>query len=367
PIMLDAFKSAMCVEAWGQIGFARALIKVSVDKDLKQEVIMAILNVEDDGMTHTMVAIRVEYEWKPPLCMDYHVFGHSTEQCPKHILEKTIPIPEVPDDGFTTVTKRKSKGKSGVYNQKGAATGFKINPPKKNFIYQPVQKIFVDPKASAQKVGESSNGVKLNNMFEKLNEITTIVPESEEMGKDTMVRESAVNNKHNDDSDIRLRRYILKSILIQLNRRGQSKVRQVVNENQLSDFNVALNMEDTFSCSSAMNGVMCEFKDCVADIELPNLTVPKPEPFKFLNFLADKSKFSELLDYHWKSHVDGHKMFKVVSKMKLIKKPLRKLLHEQEGLHETVNKLRIEFNTVQKALDSDPANATLKEQECAYV
>nr|GEV20708.1 putative reverse transcriptase domain-containing protein [Tanacetum cinerariifolium] len=203
-------------------GFARDLIEVNANKDLKQEVIMAIPNIKDDEMSHIMVAIRVEYEWKPPLCMDCHVFGHSTEQCPKHILEKTIPILEVPDDGFTIVTKRKSKGKSGVYNQKGAATGFKINPPKKNFIYQPVQKIYVDPKASAQK-------------------------NLKRWGRILWLENLLLEDKKNDDSD--------------------SEVEEETSNLKEGDFNVALNMEDTFSCSSAMNGAMCEFKDCVADIE----------------------------------------------------------------------------------------------------
>ncbi|GKB20226.1 trichome birefringence-like protein 3 [Tanacetum coccineum] len=99
PIMLDAFTSFVCVEAWGRIGYARALIEVGADKELKQEVIMAVPNVDDEGATHTFEKIRVEYEWKPPLCVDCHVFGHTTEQCPKRVLEKPSPIVETNDDG----------------------------------------------------------------------------------------------------------------------------------------------------------------------------------------------------------------------------------------------------------------------------
>ncbi|GJU72077.1 hypothetical protein Tco_1263482 [Tanacetum coccineum] len=58
PIMLDAFTSAMCVDPWGRIGFARALIEER---------------------------IRVEYEWKPPLCLDCHIFGHNASLCPKNV------------------------------------------------------------------------------------------------------------------------------------------------------------------------------------------------------------------------------------------------------------------------------------------
>ncbi|GKD02656.1 reverse transcriptase domain-containing protein, partial [Tanacetum coccineum] len=49
PIMLDAFNSFMCVDSWGRISFAHALIKVSSDSVLKNEVIMGIPNENDDG------------------------------------------------------------------------------------------------------------------------------------------------------------------------------------------------------------------------------------------------------------------------------------------------------------------------------
>ncbi|GKB67737.1 hypothetical protein Tco_0929149 [Tanacetum coccineum] len=46
---------------------------------------------------------------------------------------------------------------------------------------------------------------------------------------------------------------------------------------------------------------------------------------------------------------------------------MRKLLHDQGNLHERVEKLRMELDTVQKALDSNPADLILREEEGAYV
>ncbi|GJR66049.1 protein LAZ1 [Tanacetum coccineum] len=40
----------------------------------------------------------------------------------------------------------------------------------------------------------------------------------------------------------------------------------------MGDFNVALNMEDTYSSSSVMSSAMCEFKDCVSEIEVMDVT-----------------------------------------------------------------------------------------------
>nr|GEV22088.1 hypothetical protein [Tanacetum cinerariifolium] len=62
-LMLDAYTSSMCGEAWGHINFARALIEVSSDSDLKKEVTMAVLN--EDETDYTREVISVEYEWQP--------------------------------------------------------------------------------------------------------------------------------------------------------------------------------------------------------------------------------------------------------------------------------------------------------------
>ncbi|GJV97118.1 hypothetical protein Tco_1548695 [Tanacetum coccineum] len=65
-----------------------------------------------DDTRHTKECIKLEYEWKPPLCIDCHVFGHSSEHCPKRIVETVQAIKDVYADGFTTITSRKKKGKA---------------------------------------------------------------------------------------------------------------------------------------------------------------------------------------------------------------------------------------------------------------
>nr|GFD55091.1 hypothetical protein [Tanacetum cinerariifolium] len=60
PIMLDAFTSSMCMESWGRISFARALIEIDAAVGLKKEVSMSIPVEEGDG--HIKEVIRVEYE-----------------------------------------------------------------------------------------------------------------------------------------------------------------------------------------------------------------------------------------------------------------------------------------------------------------
>ncbi|GJX77957.1 trichome birefringence-like protein 3 [Tanacetum coccineum] len=167
---------------------------------------MAVPNIEDKDKSHTLEKIRVEYEWKPPICLDCLVFGHSTEQCPKRIPEKATRAVEVKDDGFIQVTKRKSKMKSGGNNQGGNSKGVRLNHPKKNFIYQPMKQSNADPTSSKKNektntIGEDSNDIKLKNLFEKLNDITTIMDTSCENGEHTIVGTSEVNENLNEDSD----------------------------------------------------------------------------------------------------------------------------------------------------------------------
>ncbi|GKA81702.1 hypothetical protein Tco_0788394 [Tanacetum coccineum] len=111
-----------------RIGFAKAFIKVSAAKELKKEVTMLVPN--EDGTAHTKVCIQDECEWKPPLCMECHVFGHTNAQCPKSVKEPVTVNEEVQAYGFTTVSNGKRKGKKQRtinWNKQG---GIKLNKTK---------------------------------------------------------------------------------------------------------------------------------------------------------------------------------------------------------------------------------------------
>ncbi|GKC13183.1 hypothetical protein Tco_1009965, partial [Tanacetum coccineum] len=260
PIMLDAFTSAMCVEPWGRMGYVRTLIEVSADKELKQEVIMVVPIINREGISHMFKKIKIKYEWKPPLCLDCHVFGHASEQCPKCVIVKVTLAVEVNEDGFIPVTNRKSKGKGSTQNQ-NKNMGFKVK---------------------------------------KLDRI---------MG----------------------------------------------NLDFVDNFPVAYDVFQPYRISDHAPAVL----------KMPSLTMQKPKPFKFFNFLIHKSNFIEVIKLLWQSNLEGYNMLKVVSNLKSLKKPLRKLLHDQGNLYERVNKLRIELGEVQKALDANPTDSNLRDEEKA--
>ncbi|GJV67317.1 trichome birefringence-like protein 3 [Tanacetum coccineum] len=163
PIMLDTFTSAMCAEPWGRIGFARALIEVTAEKELKQEVTMAVPIVEGDG--HTMERMNIEYEWKPSRCRDCKIFGHADDQCPKRVKEPVMETPTIQNDGFTMVQNQKKKGKETTNTQTDKADGFKVNKNTPKHVWNIKSK-----KPVPKPTGDSSKLVNTN-AFEALNDM----------------------------------------------------------------------------------------------------------------------------------------------------------------------------------------------------
>ncbi|GKB70061.1 hypothetical protein Tco_0931473 [Tanacetum coccineum] len=46
PLMLDSYTSSMCTESWGRPDYARAMIKLQVDLELKESMVVAIPRVD---------------------------------------------------------------------------------------------------------------------------------------------------------------------------------------------------------------------------------------------------------------------------------------------------------------------------------
>ncbi|PWA55838.1 RNA-directed DNA polymerase, eukaryota, Reverse transcriptase zinc-binding domain protein [Artemisia annua] len=188
----------------------------------------------------------------------------------------------------------------------------------------------------------------------------------------------------------------------------------------LGDFNSALNLEDKVEGSSVIDIAMREFKECVDANELVDINrsglqftwsqkprgldgtlrkidrimanigfldsfagahdifqsyhvsdhyptilhIPmmckfEPRPFKFSNILVQNSRFKQQVQESWCNSVSGFHMFKVVSKLKALKKPFRSMLFREGNIHEKVTKLRHKLDVVQRALDLDPFNVDL--------
>ncbi|GKB34415.1 hypothetical protein Tco_0879357 [Tanacetum coccineum] len=337
-LMPDAFTGAMCTEPWGRIGFARALIEVTADKKLKEEIVMVVPKLEEEG----------------------------------------TPLSEC---GLNMSGSRQDNGRRKRRNLGMVLQGYKTGRKKGKNV----------------EIGHNSDEVfamKLKNSFTAFQD-----------DDDGLISKDKGASSSGDNG------FGVSEKLIPTSIDTDSEVED------LGDFNVALNMEDSFFGSSRMNSAMCDFKDCIESIDvfdinsfslhytwnqkpngsdgilknpdrimgnitfldlfqgsyalfqpyrisdhspsvlkIPSLKQSKPKPFKFYYFLAYKDKFMELIASGWNNQCEGHNMFRVVQKLKALKKPLRKLLQDQGNLHTRVNELRVELDAVQRALDLDPSN-----------
>nr|GEZ16267.1 hypothetical protein [Tanacetum cinerariifolium] len=82
-LMLDSYTSDMCLQSWGMASYARVMIELRADVELKDNIVMDMPKIIGEG--YYTCTIRVEYEWKPPRCSCCKVFDHTQEECLKNI------------------------------------------------------------------------------------------------------------------------------------------------------------------------------------------------------------------------------------------------------------------------------------------
>ncbi|GJV96518.1 RNA-directed DNA polymerase, eukaryota, reverse transcriptase zinc-binding domain protein [Tanacetum coccineum] len=71
---LDAHTNFICLNSWGHIDYARALVEVSADNPLVDSVDIDIPREDRNG--YTTANIRIEFEWQPPRCGTCKIFDH---------------------------------------------------------------------------------------------------------------------------------------------------------------------------------------------------------------------------------------------------------------------------------------------------
>nr|GEZ44134.1 hypothetical protein [Tanacetum cinerariifolium] len=88
PLVIDFYTSAMCTESWDRSSYARAMIELRVNVELKDTIMVVVLKLASEGFS--MCTIRIAYEWKPPRCSTCKVFGHDPDDCPKRIMSDVL-------------------------------------------------------------------------------------------------------------------------------------------------------------------------------------------------------------------------------------------------------------------------------------
>ncbi|GJT36297.1 polypyrimidine tract-binding protein homolog 2 isoform X1 [Tanacetum coccineum] len=315
PVMLDAFTNTICGDPWGRMGYTRALIEVSADKELKQEVIMVVPEVVGTG--HTNVNISVEYEWKPLLCHECHV-----------------KIEDV-----------------------------KINKIRSTFIYRPKVS---EPARTMEIEKENIDLFKLKYQFDSLRTQDDIIVETK-VGESSMMNE--VTAKRDTDSESEVEEIevcykVFRSWDWTSNANLCSKGYRIILGWNLDIVNVVV-----VSQSSQVMHVKIVHK--AFGKQLFCSFVYGHYQFRFSLYMEPKTKrrgwaIKEAVSYFGEIRI-LLMLFQVVSKLKSLKNPIMKLLQDHGNLHDRVNKLRVELDTVQKALDLNPNDVNFRDEEAVYV
>ncbi|XP_071687999.1 uncharacterized protein [Rutidosis leptorrhynchoides] len=102
---------------------------------------------------------------------------------------------------------------------------------------------------------------------------------------------------------------------------------------------------------------------CPAILKFAQNHKNKPKPFKFSNYITEHKKFKETVTEGWKVDFQGHMMFRITKRLRLLKKEVRKLMWSKGNLHENVINLRKDLDEVQAKLDKNPESREVRKQE----
>ncbi|GJW39700.1 hypothetical protein Tco_0065545 [Tanacetum coccineum] len=97
-------------------------------------------------------------------------------------------------------------------------------------------------------------------------------------------------------------------------------------------------------------------------MNIANSLEKKHKSFRFSNYIADKKEFLEVVNKEWKCDSDRYKMYKLVRKMKSMKRPLNKLAWKDGNLFQKVKKLEDDLKKVQVEVEADLNNKEINEK-----
>ncbi|GJZ46414.1 RNA-directed DNA polymerase, eukaryota, reverse transcriptase zinc-binding domain protein [Tanacetum coccineum] len=86
----------------------------------------------------------------------------------------------------------------------------------------------------------------------------------------------------------------------------------------------------------------------------------KNNAFRFSNFTAGKGEFIDTVKNVWKHDVHGCYMYKLIKKMKTLKKPLKALSWSHGNVYDRVRALKDELNSRQKDVNENPFDLKIK-------
>ncbi|GJW55344.1 uncharacterized protein Tco_0099429 [Tanacetum coccineum] len=403
PIMLDSFTSDMFKDSWGRSSFARCLIEINSDAELKDTITIGIPDL--DGFQ-----VGKEFAFQPRASNDD---GRNDKN------SKQSSVNNNADNSF--VKKDKKQVKDVV--DKGVMKMSNITSP------NPFDALGDDDdEDDVENIWDESENLNLKKIRGNHSCWYVMVGNGPLMGVYVLRIITRTDNKTLFCSFIYADNYYVDRCALWDNLAGHAYLMRDKPWALLGDFNATLNLED-HSCGGYVPSIaMCEFKECVQKMKvmdvnatdlhftwtekpkgangvlkkidrimcnipfndcflgsfaifqpyrisdhspcvlrIPKVGKPKPKTFKIYNFLVYKEGFRSVFDNGWTIQVNGCAMYRVVKRLKGLKTPLQKLLHNQGNLHNRVNRLWLELDEAQKATDRNPTCSSLREEHAHYL
>ena len=101
----------------------------------------------------------------------------------------------------------------------------------------------------------------------------------------------------------------------------------------------------------------------LAILIIPQVMHKRNKSFRFTNYIANKTEFQDLVAEKWNMEIQGHAMYRLVKKLKVLKPHLNKLNWKNGNLFDKVVELKRKLHDVQGKIDLDPANRNLRKEE----
>ncbi|GKB03041.1 RNA-directed DNA polymerase, eukaryota, reverse transcriptase zinc-binding domain protein [Tanacetum coccineum] len=335
PLVMDNMTASMCHKGTVRAAYARVMVEIDAKKGFKDSIEIQY-NDKNDCVIRTKF-VKVEYSWKPAICCLCCVFGHNNFSYQKHRVNK------VQQDNKKV--QQKNHNNKGFMEVRGRKNGLNGNGLHKR-------------KDQNNNNGSKAAKGKWKEMQRKKCVIETDSDEDIECEENEAARKLVADDIDRVDSGV-----------------------------LMGDFNVTLKTNEHSSGSSIMSGDMVEFNDCVNNLELEDICSTRfqftwtkslknhkssimkkldiiiiNEGFlqRFMNYIADKKDFIECVEREWESEVIGCNMYKVVQKLKRLKKPLNRLNWRNGNLTEKVAYLKKNLKDIQAEVEKNPFNCDLK-------
>ncbi|GKB55580.1 RNA-directed DNA polymerase, eukaryota, reverse transcriptase zinc-binding domain protein [Tanacetum coccineum] len=307
PLIMDAMTTKMCNQGVGSLSYARILIEANATKGLVDFV--EVLYENEQSGEQFVKRVKVEYDWKPHVCPQCLVFGHSAENCTK---------------------KEKEARKNQEVNDKNKVNEqqdkYTTPPNSQRKIWNVGENVIKDVRDTANKfsvlqdIEEESTMMKMSlrekNVVEKYvkEKIQLSINESRDWSKEMIAyfkecwKEHYDKNKEKEDEDTDIELY---ESDVYVDRDGQSMLShvEILSSQQtffctfiyaanigkdrrelwkdlslynkivgdstwaiMGDVNVSLNLEDHSEGISRFTQDMLEFQECINDTEMEDIS-----------------------------------------------------------------------------------------------